>query len=70
MQDSRKKYFNTKWTSVNKVYGWRHFQVRNVILKNKKLELFAVCDKNINFIIDINDIKNKMKWLPGWKKIV
>ena len=38
-------YLKTKWTSVKKINGWRHYEVRNVHKKNKKLELFSVCDK-------------------------
>tara|TARA_Y100001970_G_C13722204_1_gene597228 strand:- start:58 stop:258 length:201 start_codon:yes stop_codon:yes gene_type:complete len=64
------KYSNSKWTSVNKIFGWRHFEVRNVFKKQKKIELFSVCDKSISVIINIDEIENKEKWLPGWKEIV
>jgi len=64
------KYLNSKWTSVKKTKGWRHYQVRNVLKKKKQLELFAVCDKKISFNIDIQELKNKKKWVPGWKEIV
>ena len=60
------KYLNSKWTSVDKFKGWRHYQVRNVLKKKKQLELFAVCDKKISFNISMDDIKNKNIWLPGW----
>ena len=64
------KYSNSKWTSVNKIFGWRHFEVRNVLKKQKKIELFSVCDKSISIIINIDEIENKEKWLLGWKEIV
>ena len=64
------KYSNSKWTSVNKIFGWRHFEVRNIFKKLKKIELFSVCDKSISIIINIDEIENKEKWLPGWKEIV
>ncbi len=64
------KYLNSKWTSVKKRKGWRHYQVRNVLKKKKQLELFAVCEKKISFNIDINEIKDRKKWIPGWKDIV
>tara|TARA_Y100001935_G_scaffold230339_1_gene210616 strand:- start:210 stop:407 length:198 start_codon:yes stop_codon:yes gene_type:complete len=63
-------YLKTKWTSVKTINGWRHYEVRNVHKKNKKLELFSVCDRNNSIMIDLNDIKDKSKWLPGWKEIV
>ena len=64
------KFLNSKWTSVKKLKGWRHYQVRNVLKKKKQLELFAVCDKKISFNIDMNEIKDRKKWIPGWKDIV
>ena len=64
------KYLHSKWTSVEKKYGWRHYEVRNVLKKRKELELFSVCDKSVNFIIKINEIKNREKWLPGWREII
>ena len=29
-----------------------------------------VFKKNINLIIEIDVIKDKQKWIPGWKEIV
>ena len=63
------KYLHSKWTSVEKVNGWRHYEVRNVLKKRKALELFSVCDKSVSFIIKISEIKNKQKWIPGWKEL-
>ena len=65
-----KKYLNSKWTALENNYGWRHFEVRNHLKKNKKLELFSVCDKKTVIIVDIADISNKNKWLPGWVEII
>jgi len=64
-----KKLLNSKWTSVTKKDGWIHYQVRNVLIKKKQIELYAICDKTVSFIIDIKDIKNKSEWLPGWKDL-
>ena len=63
-------YLKTKWTSVKKINGWRHYEVRNVYKKNNKLELFSVCDKNNSVIIDLNEIKDKTKWAAGCIEIV
>ena len=65
-----KKYLNSKWTSVKKIKGWRHYEIRTVFKKKKQLELFASCDKKINFIIKFDEIQNSKKWIPGWKEIV
>ena len=37
--------------------------------KKKQVELYAVCDKSISFIIDIDELKEKAQWLPGWKDL-
>jgi len=64
------KFLHSKWTSVEKINGWRHYEVRNILKKQKKLELFAVCDKSLSFIIKVSEIKNKQKWIAGWKELV
>ena len=65
-----KKYLHSKWTSVEKLNGWRHYEVKNVFIKDKELEIFSVCEKNISLRIKITDINNIRKWIPGWEKIV
>ena len=62
-----KKLLNSKWTSKEKINGWKHFQVKNVYKKRRSLEIFAVCDKKVSFIIDFEEIQNKNKWISGWK---
>jgi len=62
-----KKLLNSKWTSLNKIEGWKHYQVRNVLYKKKQVEIYAVCDKSKSFIIDFKDLKNKNLWVQGWK---
>ena len=63
-------YIKSKWTSVEKLSGWKHFEVRNVHKKQKKLELFSVCDNKTAIMVDLEDIKDHSKWLPGWKEIL
>ena len=65
-----KTYLHSKWTSVQELHGWRHYEVKNVFINKRKLELFSVCQKNVHIIVLIDDIKNKKKWIPGWKEIV
>ena len=62
-----KKLLNSKWTSKETKNGWKHFQVKNVYKKRRSLEVFAVCDKKVSFIIDFEEIQNKNKWISGWK---
>ena len=62
-----KTYLKSKWTSIYKNNGWKHYQVKNVYKKRKQLELFAICNKDIIIIIEMDDIKDVKKWLFGWK---
>ena len=64
-----KKLLHSKWTSVNKFNGWIHYQVRNVLVKKKQVELYSVCDKSVSFTTNIKDLSNKSQWLPGWKDL-
>ena len=66
----RSKYLKSKWTSVQKKYGWRHYEVRNFFKKQKKVELFSVCDNSVVFLVDMNEIENRKRWIPGWKEII
>ncbi len=64
-----KKLLNSKWTSLSKKEGWIHYQVRNVLITKKQIELFAICEKKVSFIINISDIKDRSQWLPGWREL-
>ena len=61
------KLERSKWTSVKKLNGWRHYEVLNIDKKNNKIELFAVCEKSKRIIVKKEDLKNKRFWLRGWK---
>ena len=50
---------NSKWTSVNKKHGWRHYEVKNIAKKKRQLELFAVCNQKINVIVIAIGNENK-----------
>ena len=61
------KLDKSKWTSLKKLNGWRHYEVINIDKKNNKIELFAVCEKSKRIIVAKEDFKNKRFWLRGWK---
>ena len=65
-----KTYINSKWTSVNTINGWRHYEVSGFDKEKKQLELFAICDKSVVLFIETVEIKNRKKWIPGWKQIM
>ena len=72
ISDKDKKYNKvskldkSKWTSSEKLNGWKHYEVINVDKKNKKIELFAVCEKDKSVIVKKEDLKNKSLWVRGW----
>ena len=55
-----KNYQGSKWTSLNRIRGWRHFEVKNVNKKKSELELFAVCDNKITLLVKLDEIKNQL----------
>ena len=72
ISDKDKKYNKvskldkSKWTSSEKLNGWKHYEVINVDKKNNKIELFAVCEKDKSVIVKKEDLKNKSLWIRGW----
>ena len=60
------KLNNSKWTSIEKLNGWRHYEVLNINKKDDLIELFAICDKSIKVFCKKSDLKNKGLWIRGW----
>ena len=56
----------SKWTSLKKLNGWKHYEVINIDKKSNKIELFAVCEKEKRVFIKKEDLKNKSLWARGW----
>ena len=57
----------SKWTSLKKLNGWKHYEVININKKNNQIELFAVCEKEIRVIVQNEDLQNKQIWERGWE---
>ena len=60
------KLGKSKWTSLKKLNGWKHYEVINIDKKSNKIELFAVCEKEKRVIVKKEDLKNKSLWVRGW----
>ena len=56
----------SKWTSLKKLNGWKHYEVINIDKKSNEIELFAVCEKEKRVIVKKEDLKNKSQWVRGW----
>jgi len=65
----KKIFFKSKWTSIKKLNGWKHYEVLSIDNKKKEVELFAVCEKKIRIKIKVVELKNSIKWIEGWKPI-
>ena len=64
------KLMNSKWTSIDKYNGWYHYQVLNIFKKDKKVEMYPICKNEVRIVILISELKNKEKWISGWKDII
>ena len=64
------KLEKSKWTSLKKYNGWKHYEVINIDKKSNKIELFAVCEKEKRVIVKKKDLKNKSLWVRGWNSKV
>lgn len=60
------KLDKSKWTSLKRLNGWKHYEVINIDKKNNKIELFAVCEKEKRVIVEKEDLMNKNLWARGW----
>ena len=60
------KLEKSKWTSLKKLNGWKHYEVININKKNNQIELFAVCKNEIRVIVNKEDLKNNQIWKRGW----
>ncbi len=61
----------SKWTSCQKIDGWRHFQVVN--RKNQAnwvfAEMVAACDPNVRFWVSARILKDPEIWQAGWRSL-
>ena len=57
----------SKWTSLEKVNGWKHYEVLNVDKKKGVVELFPTCESNNHILLNREVLKDKKLWKRGWK---
>jgi tryptophan-rich hypothetical protein len=61
----------SKWTALQKTWGWRHFQVVN--RKNQGqwvfAEMVASCDSTVRFWLNARQLKDRSLWQAGWKSL-
>ena len=61
----------SKWTSSQKHWGWRHFQVTNRKNQGKWVfaEMVASCDPQTRFWLNADQLKDPSLWQSGWKTL-
>jgi tryptophan-rich hypothetical protein len=59
----------SRWTSHQKTWGWRHFQVVNRKNEGKWVfaEMVAACDSNVRFWLNAAQLKDRSLWQAGWQ---
>tara|TARA_B100002019_G_scaffold51046_1_gene43412 strand:+ start:160 stop:387 length:228 start_codon:yes stop_codon:yes gene_type:complete len=57
----------SKWTSLERLNGWRHYEVLNVFKKSETVELFSVCEAENRIFLNKEVLKDKKLWKRGWK---
>tara|TARA_Y100000591_G_C21738137_1_gene647825 strand:- start:612 stop:992 length:381 start_codon:yes stop_codon:yes gene_type:complete len=60
------KLERSKWTSLKRLNGWKHYEVIKVDKKRNNIELFAVCEKEKRVTVKKEELKNKSIWFRGW----
>jgi len=58
----------SKWTSRQKTWGWRHFQVVNRKHEGKWIfaEMVASCDPEVRFWLNAKQLQESDLWQAGW----
>ena len=51
----------SKWTSTQKLYGWKHFEVLNIFNKKQEVEMICVCETDRKIMVPISDLKDNSK---------
>ena len=65
---SKQHLYNSKWSSIEKLNGWIHYEVLNIFKEDREVEMFCVCDRSIKVKIHLSELNDKKKWVPGWTR--
>ncbi len=61
----------SKWTSKQKNFGWRHFQVINRQNEGEQVfaEMVSSCDPTVRFWVNARALKDREQWQAGWQTL-
>lgn len=62
--------YKSKWTSIEELYGWKHFEVLNIFKRKQEVEMICVCETDKKIMVPISDLKDESKWINGWNMLL
>ncbi|GMH45933.1 hypothetical protein BSKO_13897 [Bryopsis sp. KO-2023] len=62
------KIIQSKWTALEKTFGWRHFRAmqKRKLGKENYVLMTATCDENTKFWLNTKNLKDRSRWASGW----
>ncbi|KAL2629864.1 hypothetical protein R1flu_014550 [Riccia fluitans] len=63
------RIIGSKWTAMERTFGWRHFRVHSKKRGNGKewfVEMSATCDESTRFWVNAKNLKERERWSMGW----
>lgn len=63
------RIIGSKWTAMERTFGWRHFRVCSKTKGQGKewfLEMVATCDETSRFWVNAQNLKDRERWGMGW----
>lgn len=58
----------SKWTAMQDVMGWRHFEVRDRQERQGMVfaELVSTCQSDVKVWVNAKTLRNRQLWRAGW----
>lgn len=65
---SAARVLNSKWTALQRTFGWRHFRVTQKRKEGKEafVLMVAACDENTQLWLNLKNLKDRGRWAAGW----
>eukprot|EP00192_Tetraselmis_astigmatica_P018616 CAMPEP_0117682942 /NCGR_PEP_ID=MMETSP0804-20121206/20030_1 /TAXON_ID=1074897 /ORGANISM="Tetraselmis astigmatica, Strain CCMP880" /LENGTH=245 /DNA_ID=CAMNT_0005493291 /DNA_START=94 /DNA_END=831 /DNA_ORIENTATION=- len=62
------RLIGSKWTAMERTFGWRHFRATQNRKEGKcsYVLLVATCDEATQFWVDVQNLKDREKFASGW----
>ncbi|KAL4853668.1 hypothetical protein ACK3TF_005387 [Chlorella vulgaris] len=62
------RVIGSKWTAMERTFGWRHFRVMQKKGQGKGtfVLMTATCDESTQFWVNMQNLKDRDRWASGW----